>query len=905
MSDQPQQGRGTRNNGGRGTRMGGFGRQSDPPVATGRSNVSLTPTESRPPRPLMTGGEGYPSSSSRPVSTIPGVPPAAMAATLSAQQMSPTRQAGPTRVVNPTEVTVITGRAKPTDTAPSATAPSRGNMRGRRVVSDIAHTRPDAVKGSKKGTTGTLFNMKTNYFRIQRKKQWGLYQYRVDFAPDIDVTQIRKALLRQHKSLFNGFLFDGSMLWTTTKLQDDPYTITTKRQDDSPVQIIIKFTKEVTTTEQSSLQVLNVILREAMQHLKLQLVGRNFFDPVAKIDIPEFRLELWPGYITSIRQHETDILMCAEISSKVMRRETLLDILHDCVKNHRDYKEVYTKTIIGSTVLTDYTNKTYRIDDVDWDRNPSSTFETRDGTISFAEYYQKRYHLKIKDLKQPLLMSRSKDRQRRQGQDDLIALIPELCRATGFTDQMRTNFRLMKAVAEHTRVGPAQRVRRLMTFNQRLQGTPESVDVLRQWNMRLSQELVEVTGRELMPERIVFGTREAPGTLEADWTREFRNNKLYNVLPLQNWHIIVPSRARKESQDFIKLLQESVGGMGIQISQPQIHNIESDRNEEVLRAIDDSVRHDPELVMIVVTNNNSSRYAAIKKKCCVDRAVPTQVIVQKTITPKGGNVRGLMSVATKVAIQINCKLGAAPWFIKLPLTGLMVAGFDVFHDTKNKAISYGALVASMDLRENCKYFSAVSPHKNGEELSNELSLNMTKAIKEYRLQHGGLPSKIIIYRDGVGEGQLQYIVDHELKHLVDELNKHYRNAGQESVKLCFVIVNKRLNTRIFNQDKNPNPGTIVDDVITFPERYDFYLISQSVRQGTVSPTSYNIIHDTMSLPPDKLQILTYKMCHLYYNWSGTTRVPAVCQYAHKLAQLVGEHIHQAPNQSMQKQLYFL
>lgn len=249
-----------------------------------------------------------------------------------------------------------------------------------------------------------------------------------------------------------------------------------------------------------------------------------------------------------------------------------------------------------------------------------------------------------------MLVSRSRDRQRRQGQDELIALIPELCRATGFTDEMRNNFRLMKAVAEHTRIGPAQRVRRLMTFNQRLQQTPESMQVFKEWNMRLSPELVEVSGRELPPEKIVFSNREANGTLEADWTREFRNSRLYTTIPLDNWHVIAPNRARRETTDFIKILQEAVGGMGLRIAQPQVHMIESDRNEEVLRAIDDCIRADPQLIMIIVTNNNSSRYAAIKKKCCVDRAIPTQVVVLKTITPKGGNVRGLMSVGTKVAI---------------------------------------------------------------------------------------------------------------------------------------------------------------------------------------------------------------------------------------------------------------
>ena len=38
---------------------------------------------------------------------------------------------------------------------------------------------------------------------------------------------------------------------------------------------------------------------------------------------------------------------------------------------------------------------------------------------------------------------------------------------------------------------------------------------------------------------------------------------------------------------------------------------------------------------------------------------------------------------------------------------------------------------------------------------------------------------------------------------------------------------------------------------------------------------------------------------------GTIRVPAPCQYAHKLAFLVGQSIHQEPSQELADRLYFL
>jgi len=37
-----------------------------------------------------------------------------------------------------------------------------------------------------------------------------------------------------------------------------------------------------------------------------------------------------------------------------------------------------------------YNNKTYRVDDIDWEKNPDDKFKTFDGSeISFVDYYKK------------------------------------------------------------------------------------------------------------------------------------------------------------------------------------------------------------------------------------------------------------------------------------------------------------------------------------------------------------------------------------------------------------------------------------------------------------------------------------------------------------------------------------
>ena len=68
-------------------------------------------------------------------------------------------------------------------------------------------------------------------------------------------------------------------------------------------------------------------LRGILQHRAQEDSGRNSFNPSSKIKLRQNKLELWPGYETSIRQHEHDLLLCVEITHKVLRTDTVLDLL--------------------------------------------------------------------------------------------------------------------------------------------------------------------------------------------------------------------------------------------------------------------------------------------------------------------------------------------------------------------------------------------------------------------------------------------------------------------------------------------------------------------------------------------------------------------------------------------------
>lgn len=88
-----------------------------------------------------------------------------------------------------------------------------------------------------------------------------------------------------------------------------------------------------------------------------------------------------------------------------------------------------------------------------------------------------KYDLRIRDPCQPMLIHRSKARDIRAGMPELVYLVPELCRQTGLSDEMRANFRLMRALDGHTKIGPDKRIAKLLSFNKRLTSNKEVVDV--------------------------------------------------------------------------------------------------------------------------------------------------------------------------------------------------------------------------------------------------------------------------------------------------------------------------------------------------------------------------------------------------------------------------------------------
>ena len=136
---------------------------------------------------------------------------------------------------------------------------------------------------SKKGAGGQDIKLTANYFPLVTKNPgWRLLHYHVDMNPMMDETRQRKKLLAQHKASLPKFIFDGSALFTTTRLgpEEKPFIINAKRDSDGVVVVIsMKLVREVQPTDYAYMQFFNIVLRQAMGQLQLEEMRRNYFDP--------------------------------------------------------------------------------------------------------------------------------------------------------------------------------------------------------------------------------------------------------------------------------------------------------------------------------------------------------------------------------------------------------------------------------------------------------------------------------------------------------------------------------------------------------------------------------------------------------------------------------------------------
>lgn len=307
------------------------------------------------------------------------------------------------------------------------------------------------------------------------------------------------------------------------------------------------------------------------------------------------------------------------------------------------------------------------------------------------------------------------------------------------------------------------------------------------------------------------------------------------------------------------------------------------------------------VILLLSKKTTELHYSGIKEHADIKAQILTQCV-------KVNNGKlSQRAYFTKLAYQICSKLGFPLWIIEKPI-GLepkhktMIVGADVYHQRGKKSVA--ALIATMD--SNYSKFCSVSrvQDQKGQEIMTSMADMLKECIETFKTKLKFLPKRILLYRDGVGDNMFDLVEQHESKVIKEMLEKDY---GDEAPKLTMVIVTKRISKKIIKETNtgviNPTSGTIVDTGIV-QNALEFFMIAQNVNSGTANPTRYQVLLNECGYSCDVLEAMTYFQTFGYYNWTGAVKVPAVCQYAHKLAYHVGENYKQA-SPFMKLNLYYL
>jgi len=255
-----------------------------------------------------------------------------------------------------------------------------------------------------------------------------------------------------------------------------------------------------------------------------------------------------------------------------------------------------------------------------------------------------------------------------------------------------------------------------------------------------------------------------------------------------------------------------------------------------------------------------------------------------------------------VGLKINLKFGGINHRLKaenrlLAAGKTMVAGYDVTHPTNlapgagRNAPSVAGLVASVD-KDLAQWPAHVWNMQQGREmLDGGLVAAFKSRLKLWQGKNKEYPKNIVIFRDGVSEGQFKQVLDHELPYIRQACSELYPN--KTSPRISLIVSVKRHQTRFYptknsldeahKSSKSPREGTVVDRGVTSVRFWDFFLQAHASLQGTARPAHYTVLLDEIfradykADAANQLEQLTHDMCYLF---GRATKAVSICPPAY-------------------------
>ncbi|VDN28919.1 unnamed protein product [Gongylonema pulchrum] len=366
---------------------------------------------------------------------------------------------------------------------------------------------------------------------------------------------------------------------------------------------------------------------------------------------------------------------------------------------------------------------------------------------------------------------------------------------------------------------------------------------LREFGLRINPEMCETTARVLTPPRILFGEnnrRADPIVIPKDGAWSMDNQQLYVPASCKSFSMIalVDPREQNQLQSFCQAIAQKACQMGMKFpSWPDL--VKYGRTKEDVFMLFNEIATEYEqtgticdLIIVVMPCKNADIYMTVKECSDMVHGIMSQCVLMKSVS------RPSPVTCCNLILKLNMKLGGInsrvvadsitrKYLIDVPT---LIIGIDVTHPTQQEERqNIPSIVANLDLYPQSYGANIKIQRKCRESVVYLLDAVRERLVGFYKATNQK-PIRIIVYRDGVSEGQFSEVLREEMQGIRAAclmLATDYRPP------ITYIVVQKRHHARMFckySQDavgkaKNIPPGTTVDTGIVSPESFDFYLCS--------------------------------------------------------------------------------
>lgn len=428
-------------------------------------------------------------------------------------------------------------------------------------------------------------------------------------------------------------------------------------------------------------------------------------------------------------------------------------------------------------------------------------------------------------------------------------------------------------------------------------------DYLRDAGLRISTQMKQIGGQVLATPKIAYGLKATVSPARGGWN--VMGKKLFVPAPPANrWAVVnFDTRTRHQQvQDLLAELYKCCTDLGMRMNAPEVlmeTNIHAPG--KILDAIADDTGNGKgklAFVLVILPQEAAGPRAAVKRWGDVLRGIPTQCLRSKKVQ------RVNNQYCNNVALKINARLGGQNCGVELyPLTGIrgpyMILGIDVSHPGAgvHNRPSIASLVFSTD-KEAMHYQArlCVQPPRTESILEDDLRRMVTEAVDIFGKKNGIGPQNIIIYRDGISEGEYNAVARREYTIIREAVAARVSQITKKETsppKMTFIVVTKRHHVRFFpsrpgDADKSGNcpPGFTTGESLSTPGLNEFYLQSHGGLLGTSRPSHYIVLQDEIfGCGPQNpqglrlVQSLSYGLCHVYASATRSVSIPAPVYYA--------------------------